>query len=135
MWEELNTDEEVRRTYDLGRYLVVIPALRNFYGTPAYVYYGGKHTTCEKMYNSANSPVVRDRRRAVPLAAQRTSGRRPRQNGAQHSGAGMKILILGGDGYLGWPTAMRLSKAGHQVVVVDNYMRRRLCRKSRLSLI
>ena len=41
----------------------------------------------------------------------------------------MKILILGGDGYLGWPTAMRLSKAGHQVVVVDNYMRRRLCRE------
>lgn len=58
MWEELNTDEEVRRTYDLGRYLVVIPALRNFYGTPAYVYYGGKHTTCEKIYNSANEPPL-----------------------------------------------------------------------------
>jgi UDP-sulfoquinovose synthase len=39
----------------------------------------------------------------------------------------VKILILGGDGYLGWPTAMRLSKAGHDVLAVDNYMRRRLC--------
>src|SRR5690242_16482033 len=41
----------------------------------------------------------------------------------------MKVLILGGDGYLGWPTAMRLSKAGHEVMAVDNYLRRRLCRE------
>src|SRR3954454_13921374 len=37
----------------------------------------------------------------------------------------MRILILGGDGYLGWPTAMRLSQRGHDVHVVDNYLRRR----------
>jgi UDP-sulfoquinovose synthase len=36
----------------------------------------------------------------------------------------VKILILGGDGYLGWPTAMHLSAAGHDVAVVDNFMRR-----------
>ena len=34
----------------------------------------------------------------------------------------MKVLILGGDGYLGWPTAMNLTAAGHDVVVVDNYL-------------
>jgi len=34
------------------------------------------------------------------------------------------FLILGGDGYLGWPTAMHLSDLGHEVTVVDNYMRR-----------
>lgn len=39
----------------------------------------------------------------------------------------MNTLILGGDGYLGWPTAMRLSMKGHQVTVVDNYMRRNAC--------
>jgi len=39
----------------------------------------------------------------------------------------MRILILGGDGYLGWPTAMHLSDRGHEVTVVDNYLRRRLC--------
>ena len=33
-------------------------------------------------------------------------------------------MILGGDGYLGWPTAMALSKAGNQVVVVDNFAKR-----------
>ena len=37
----------------------------------------------------------------------------------------MRILILGGDGYLGWPTAMRFSQAGHEVTVVDNFSRRR----------
>src|ERR671910_3397098 len=37
----------------------------------------------------------------------------------------MRILVLGGDGYLGWPTAMRFSEGGHEVHVVDNYLRRR----------
>ena len=35
-----------------------------------------------------------------------------------------RILILGGDGYLGWPTAMRFSAGGHDVHVLDNYLRR-----------
>jgi UDP-sulfoquinovose synthase len=36
----------------------------------------------------------------------------------------MRVLILGGDGYLGWPTAMRFSNRGHDVYLVDNYLRR-----------
>jgi len=39
----------------------------------------------------------------------------------------MKILILGGDGYLGWPTAMYFSNRGYHVTVVDNYFRRNAC--------
>ncbi len=38
----------------------------------------------------------------------------------------MRVLILGGDGYLGWPTAMYFSARGHEVHIVDNYLRRRL---------
>lgn len=41
----------------------------------------------------------------------------------------MRVLILGGDGYLGWPTAMHLSSRGHDVAVVDNYLRRRLAQE------
>jgi UDP-sulfoquinovose synthase len=37
------------------------------------------------------------------------------------------ILILGGDGYLGWPSAMYFSKRGYSVTVVDNYFRRNAC--------
>jgi UDP-sulfoquinovose synthase len=33
-------------------------------------------------------------------------------------------LVLGGDGYLGWPTALHLSAGGHQVAVADNFVRR-----------
>ena len=36
----------------------------------------------------------------------------------------MKILVLGGDGYLGWPTALHLSEHGHEVAVADNFARR-----------
>jgi UDP-sulfoquinovose synthase len=36
----------------------------------------------------------------------------------------MKVLVLGGDGYLGWPTALHLSEAGHDVAVADNFARR-----------
>lgn len=39
----------------------------------------------------------------------------------------MRILVLGGDGYLGWPTAMDLSRRGHEVTVADNYFRRQAC--------
>ena len=39
------------------------------------------------------------------------------------------VLILGGDGYLGWPTAMYFSDKGHEVTVVDNYFRRIACKE------
>src|ERR1700722_13857613 len=39
-------------------------------------------------------------------------------------GGSVRILVLGGDGYLGWPTALRLSRAGHEVGVADNFARR-----------
>jgi len=36
----------------------------------------------------------------------------------------MKIAVLGGDGYCGWATALYLSKQGHSVAIVDNFVRR-----------
>jgi len=36
----------------------------------------------------------------------------------------MRILVLGGDGYLGWPTALHLSARGHDVGIVDSFARR-----------
>ena len=37
----------------------------------------------------------------------------------------MRILVIGGDGYLGWPTAKYFSQKGHDVAVADNFARRR----------
>ena len=43
----------------------------------------------------------------------------------------MRILILGGDGYLGWPTAMSFAAKGHDVWVIDNYLRRNIAMETR----
>jgi UDP-sulfoquinovose synthase len=38
----------------------------------------------------------------------------------------LRILILGGDGFCGWPTSLHLSAQGHDVVIVDNLARRQM---------
>ncbi|MBB4303639.1 UDP-sulfoquinovose synthase [Rhodobium orientis] len=38
----------------------------------------------------------------------------------------MKVIVLGGDGFCGWPTALHLSKRGHDVIIVDNLSRRNI---------
>lgn len=46
-----------------------------------------------------------------------------------------RVLILGGDGYLGWPTAMYFSMRGHDVTVVDNYFRRSACNELGVEML
>jgi len=36
----------------------------------------------------------------------------------------LKVLVLGGDGFCGWPTSLHLSQRGHDVTIVDNFARR-----------
>lgn len=60
MWEELNTEEEARRTYDLGKYLVVLPALAGPYGRSNYAYRDSPLRPCEKIYRSTNETLMRD---------------------------------------------------------------------------
>lgn len=38
----------------------------------------------------------------------------------------MRVMVLGGDGFCGWPTALYLSAQGHEVLVVDNLSRRKI---------
>ncbi|XWN29228.1 MAG: NAD-dependent epimerase/dehydratase family protein [Devosia sp.] len=38
----------------------------------------------------------------------------------------MRVIVLGGDGFCGWPTALHLSNRGHEVVIVDNLSRRKI---------
>ncbi|WP_377891085.1 NAD-dependent epimerase/dehydratase family protein [Alkalihalobacillus sp. R86527] len=37
----------------------------------------------------------------------------------------MRIIVAGGDGFCGWPTALYLSKQGHDVTILDNMVRRK----------
>ncbi len=45
------------------------------------------------------------------------------------------VLILGGDGYLGWPAAMYFSSRKYKVTVADNYLRRELCKKLGINML
>ena len=48
---------------------------------------------------------------------------------AEANGAGAekkKVIVLGGDGFCGWPTSLYLSDQGHDVVIVDNLSRRNI---------
>ena len=45
------------------------------------------------------------------------------------------VLILGGDGYLGWPTAMHLAARGYSVTVSDNYFRRHSCDELNVGML
>ncbi len=38
----------------------------------------------------------------------------------------MKIIVLGGDGFCGWPTSLHLSNIGHEIIIVDNLSRRNI---------
>ena len=37
-----------------------------------------------------------------------------------------KIIVLGGDGFIGWPLCLRLSKENYNLIIVDNLYRRQL---------
>lgn len=41
----------------------------------------------------------------------------------------MKIIVLGGDGFCGWPTALHLAAEGHEVLILDNLMRRAIAER------
>ena len=41
----------------------------------------------------------------------------------------MKILVIGGDGFCGWPTSLHLSANGHSVTIIDNFSRRKIDKK------
>src|SRR6202051_151056 len=41
-------------------------------------------------------------------------------------GVGMRVLVLGGDGFCGWPTSLYLSDRGYDVTILDNLSRRKI---------
>lgn len=45
---------------------------------------------------------------------------------SQSSSPRKKVIVLGGDGFCGWPTSLYLSDQGHDVIVVDNLSRRKI---------
>ncbi|MBI3447141.1 MAG: polysaccharide biosynthesis protein [Magnetospirillum sp.] len=68
MWEELSTDEETRRSYDVGELLVILPAFRDIYDRIDYSYGGLDLIPNPQTYHSAAiTPMNRDELRAFLL--------------------------------------------------------------------
>ena len=44
----------------------------------------------------------------------------------KHLASEKKIIVLGGDGFCGWPTSLHLSSVGHEVIIIDNLSRRNI---------
>ena len=57
-----------------------------------------------------------------------SSGSGPPARLGEHTSEGpmARILVLGGDGFCGWPTSLYLSRRGHDVTIVDNLSRRKI---------
>jgi hypothetical protein len=45
---------------------------------------------------------------------------------ADQRGSEMRVLVLGGDGFRGWPTSLYLSERGYDVTILDNLSRRKI---------
>ena len=45
----------------------------------------------------------------------------------------MNVLILGGDGFLGWPTSLYLSNLGYNITIVDNFYKNEICNKLNIN--
>ena len=82
----------------------------------------------------AGSPVAeQDNRTSTTSSHQEHGIESPRLLGASDTTtygndrrSAMKVLVLGGDGFCGWPTALHLSAQGHDVAIVDNLSRRNI---------
>eukprot|EP00873_Tetraselmis_striata_P011480 jgi/Tetstr1/431744/TSEL_002233.t1 len=62
--------------------------------------------------------------RAAPAIVAAATADAPPSATASSGGAGTRVMIIGGDGYCGWATALHLSARGYEVCIVDNLCRR-----------
>ena len=63
---------------------------------------------------------------SAPVSDNQVSVQQQDQPVTNDGGKAMRVLILGGDGFCGWPTALHLSAQGFEVAVVDNLSRRKI---------
>jgi len=70
--------------------------------------------------DTATADTSSDHASEAPLEAAST------HDETHQEGKKMRVLILGGDGFCGWPTALHLSAQGHEVAIVDNLSRRKI---------
>ena len=70
-----------------------------------------------------NASVAASRTATVQVQAAATTDA-PAMKASTSGGHGKRVMIIGGDGYCGWATALHLSARGYKVAIVDNLARR-----------
>jgi hypothetical protein len=76
-------------------------------------------------FSATRSPLFVTRTAAPKLQFSSTS-LDAATNGANGDASKKKVIVLGGDGFCGWPTSLYLSDQGHDIVIVDNLSRRNI---------
>ncbi|KAF8765774.1 hypothetical protein HU200_008283 [Digitaria exilis] len=106
------------------------PAVKTFSGSPSY------HLNVGQLQNSKSSNLCfkscskRQKKSYVTCASAAVQGKTQtpltgsQQASDQSSSKPKKVMVIGGDGYCGWATALHLSNKGYEVAIVDNLVRR-----------
>ena len=111
--------------------IVVIDPSLAFFTTPLGVG-GGIRTTFSPPLSSQVSVIHRVGSGGGVVGVPTTTATTPlfastaAQDGIANGTSKKKIIVLGGDGFCGWPTSLYLSDQGHDVVIVDNLSRRNI---------
>ncbi|URE45924.1 UDP-sulfoquinovose synthase [Musa troglodytarum] len=88
--------------------------------------------TCKYPKTVLRSCTLRPRRQSIIYAAatpmsqeiEKSTLTGSPQSSSESSAKSKKVMIIGGDGYCGWATALHLSNKGYEVAIVDNLVRR-----------
>ncbi|CAL4900504.1 unnamed protein product [Urochloa decumbens] len=106
------------------------PAVKTFSGSPSYCCNVGKLQNSKSLNLSLKSSSKREKKSYVTCASAAVQGQTQTpltgsQEASGHSSSKpKKVMVIGGDGYCGWATALHLSNKGYEVAIVDNLVRR-----------
>eukprot|EP01025_Chloroclados_australasicus_P013876 TRINITY_DN164_c0_g1_i2.p1 TRINITY_DN164_c0_g1~~TRINITY_DN164_c0_g1_i2.p1 ORF type:complete len:498 (-),score=65.38 TRINITY_DN164_c0_g1_i2:360-1784(-) len=78
----------------------------------------------KKLVQQRSTQQNRSRIPSMKTSAVSAAEAPPSVGSSEGHGAGTRVMVIGGDGYCGWATALHLSARGYQVCIVDNLVRR-----------
>ena len=106
------------------------PAVKTFSRSPSYCCNVGQLQNSKSSNLSLKSSFKRQKKPYVTCASAAVQGQTQTpltgsQEASGHSSSkSKKVMVIGGDGYCGWATALHLSNKGYEVAIVDNLVRR-----------
>jgi hypothetical protein len=111
-------------TYSIGPTIgVVVAAVSVVFTIPAAPIHAFSFPSWTPSHKAAAARAVAGSSSGLSLEAASATAANGDLNGFEPK---KKVIVLGGDGFCGWPTSLYLSDRGHDVVIVDNLSRRKI---------